>query len=100
MCTHRTLESLVAVLGILKAGGAYVPLNFDHPQARLLHQLTETGAKVVVADRDLVDRLPAFGGETVALDPDGSAAEPNPDPVSGVDDLAYVMHTSGSTGQP
>ena len=67
MCTYRSVESLVAVLGILKAGGAYLPLNFDHPAARLEHQLVEAGAEVVVVEGDLADRLPSFGGTIVNL---------------------------------
>jgi amino acid adenylation domain-containing protein len=99
MCTHRSVESLVAVLGILKAGGAYVPVNFDHPEARLLHQLGETGARAVVAEADLVDRLPSFDGEIVKLDA-AATDERNPDHVGDADDLVYVMYTSGSTGLP
>jgi amino acid adenylation domain-containing protein len=99
MCTHRSIESLVAVLGILKAGGAYVPLNFDHPEARLLHQLTETGARAVVAEPDLADRFSSFGGEVVTTEPAQSDA-PNPEHTGDGGDLAYVMYTSGSTGLP
>ncbi len=40
---------IVGLLGILKAGGAYLPLNFEHPPARLAHQLRETER---IGDRD------------------------------------------------
>lgn len=100
MCAHRSVESIVALVGILKAGGAYVPLNFDHPEARLLHQLTETGARVVVAESDLVDRLPSFDGEIVPLEASSADGTPNPEHVGDGDDLCYVMYTSGSTGLP
>ena len=99
MCTHRSVESLVAVLGILKAGGAYVPLNFDHPSARLQHQLSETGARVVVVEGDLAERLPEVGGTVVSTE-SASEPAPNPEPVSEPEDLVYVMYTSGSTGLP
>jgi amino acid adenylation domain-containing protein len=99
MCAHRSVASLVAVLGILKAGAAYVPLNFDHPEARLLHQLEETGARAVVAEADLVERLPSFGGEVVTIEETESDA-PNPEHGGDADDLVYVMYTSGSTGLP
>ena len=42
LCTDRSTEMIVGLLGILKAGGAYLPLNFEHPPARLAHQLRET----------------------------------------------------------
>ena len=100
MCTYRSVESLVAVLGILKAGGAYVPLNFDHPEARLQHQLAETGARVVVAEGELAGRLTSFRGSVVAVESAEDTAAPNLEPVSGADDLVYIMYTSGSTGLP
>jgi amino acid adenylation domain-containing protein len=88
------------VLGILKAGGAYVPLNFDHPAARLLHQLQETKARAVVAEADLVERLPSFDGPILTLETSEVGDVPNPDHVNDADDLVYVMYTSGSTGLP
>jgi amino acid adenylation domain-containing protein len=101
MCTYRSVESLVAVLGIMKAGGAYVPLNFDHPEARLQHQLAEAGAQVVVAEGDLAERLASFGGTVVTVESTASSeTASNPAHVNEPDDLAYVMYTSGSTGLP
>ena len=44
LCTSRSAEMIIALLGILKAGGAYVPLHPDQPRARLGHQLAESGA--------------------------------------------------------
>jgi amino acid adenylation domain-containing protein len=101
MCTYRSVESLVAVLGILKAGGAYLPLNFDHPAARLEHQLAEAAAEVVVVEGDLADRLPSFDGTIVNLSslPE-DAGSPNLKHTNEPDDLVYVMYTSGSTGLP
>jgi amino acid adenylation domain-containing protein len=104
LCMERTPKLIEAVLAILKAGGAYVPLNYEHPAARLSHQLSESRAAVLVTEEHLIDRLPEFGGEVVCVDRDGEriASFPDEDPehVSGPGDLAYVMYTSGSTGLP
>jgi amino acid adenylation domain-containing protein len=104
LCLERTPHLLVALLGILKSGGVYVPLNYEHPQARLAHQLAEAEARVLVTEQPLLDRLPPFPGEIICLDRDASRiagfSERDPDPVSEPGDLAYVMYTSGSTGLP
>jgi amino acid adenylation domain-containing protein len=104
LCADRSVEMVVGLLGILRAGGAYLPLHYEHPAARLGHQLAETSARVLVTQSALVDRLPSFDGTTILLDNDRADldARPSsaPDPAGEPDDLAYVMYTSGSTGTP
>jgi amino acid adenylation domain-containing protein len=104
LCTDRSIEMVVGLLGILKAGGAYVPLHHEHPPARLHHQLLTAGARAVVTQESLLGRLPQFEGEVVCLDRDRGELrrEPSSAPESGVsqDELAYVVYTSGSTGTP
>lgn len=103
LCLDRSPAMLTALLAILKAGGAYLPLNFEHPKARLAHQLEESAARFVVTHANLVERLPS-NADLVLLDDaaDQIAAHDarNPDPVNEPEDLAYVMYTSGSTGLP
>src|SRR5437879_8708289 len=48
----RSAELVVAALGALKAGAGYVMLDPDLPAARLQVMLAESGAKVVVAQRE------------------------------------------------
>jgi amino acid adenylation domain-containing protein len=104
LCTDRSVEMAIGVVGVLKAGGAYVPLHSEHPPARLRHQLTTTGAAVLVTQEPLLEAMPEFDGQVVCLDRDRAAldGEPETAPESGVshEDLAYVIFTSGSTGAP
>ncbi|HLL47941.1 MAG TPA: amino acid adenylation domain-containing protein, partial [Longimicrobiaceae bacterium] len=104
VCLERGVEMLVAVLGVLKAGGAYVPLDPAYPTERLAYTLADSGASLLVTRSDLLDVLPTFGGEAVCLDAerDAIAAGPEEAPHSGVGtrNAAYVVYTSGSTGQP
>lgn len=104
LCMERSASSIVALLGVLKAGGAYVPLNFEHPAARLMHQLEQTQSGVLLTETSVADRLPDFGGTVLLVDGDSAELQTrsgtDPLPVNEPDDLAYVMYTSGSTGTP
>jgi amino acid adenylation domain-containing protein len=101
---ERSLEMVVGLLGILKAGGAYVPLDPEYPKERLAFMLEDTHAPILLTQQRLVDGLPAHNAHVVRLDRDWEeiAAESDKNPISGTaaDNLAYVVYTSGSTGQP
>lgn len=101
---ERTAEIVVALLAVFKAGGAYVPLDPNYPQDRIGFMLEDTGLKVLLTQKRLVERLPNHQAVTVCVDQDweqiGSLSG---EPVhSGVSErnLAYVIYTSGSTGRP
>ncbi|MGW4470017.1 non-ribosomal peptide synthetase [Nonomuraea sp. NPDC004354] len=98
----------VVVLAVWKAGAAYVPLPPAHLSRRTELVLADTGARLVVSELDPHSVLPGRGVRTVRpdaprragtgaagrKDPDGGAAVPDGE------DLAYLLYTSGSTGDP
>ncbi|MFI5649123.1 amino acid adenylation domain-containing protein [Kitasatospora sp. NPDC051705] len=101
---QRGPDLAAAALGTWLAGAAYLPLDPGHPQDRLRYQLTDSGARVVLADDPaLVPNgaaaavLPLAApvtpaGEAVAAAPGDELPEP--------DSCAYLIYTSGSTGRP
>jgi amino acid adenylation domain-containing protein len=104
LCMERSLEMLVALLGILKAGGAYVSLDRTYPGQRLALMLKDTQAPVLLTQQRLVTYLPEHEARVVCLDTDwemiASQSEVNVRSGAKAENLAYVMYTSGSTGQP
>ncbi|MEU0759772.1 non-ribosomal peptide synthetase [Streptomyces microflavus] len=104
ICLDRSPELLVAVLGVLKSGSAYVPLDPDYPEQRIAAMVTGTSCAVIVSRSGISSRLAEVGTRIVELDRDaGLWADASAEDVdSGVapGDLAYVIHTSGSTGAP
>ncbi len=104
MCTERSLEMIVALLGTLKAGGAYVALDPDYPADRLAFMLGETGAPVLLTQENLAGRLPATDAHVIRLDADWESvageSEEDPENLTTAENLAYVIFTSGSTGKP
>jgi amino acid adenylation domain-containing protein len=104
ICMEHCPEMVVGVLGILKAGGAYLPLDPAYPKERLAFMLQDAHAPVVLTRKHCLVHLPDYGGRVVCLDSgwEAIAQESENNPVSGAtaQSLAYVMYTSGSTGQP
>jgi amino acid adenylation domain-containing protein len=96
ICVRRTPDLVAAVLGVLLAGAAYVPLDPAHPVRRLRAILDDSGAVAAVADPAGQELL---GMPTVAVRDERTAPAA---PVAAVraGQAAYVMYTSGSTGQP
>jgi amino acid adenylation domain-containing protein/non-ribosomal peptide synthase protein (TIGR01720 family) len=99
LCAGRSADLVAGLLGIWQAGGAYVPLDPGYPADRLAFLAADAGIRVAVAPDGLRHRLPA-GLEVVAL-PRPSGEEGTEDLAApGRADLAYVLYTSGTTGQP
>ena len=98
----RSLDLVVGALGIQKAGGAYVPLDPSYPADRLALMVQDSGAKVVLSRKDLLDSVPATPGKIVCIDgPDiGTASGSRRQGRVTSGNLAYVIYTSGSTGKP
>jgi amino acid adenylation domain-containing protein len=104
VCTERSLELAVALLGVLKAGAAFLPLDAGYPQERLAFMLDDSGAEVLLTRQRLLPGLPRRKGATLCLDSEWRkvAAESRLNPSGGAtpDNLAYLIYTSGSTGKP
>lgn len=96
---ERSAHLPIAVLGALKAGAAYIPLDPSYPATRLRYIVEDAGVLVVVGPREdeHVDGLEGCQQLTVETD---SLVPPLPMISISRSDLAYVIHTSGSTGDP
>jgi aspartate racemase len=103
ICVERSIEMVVGLLGILKAGGAYVPLDPTYPAERLAFMLADTRTALVLTEARLQLDLPGTV-RTLCLDTEWErvVGYPMGKPTSNVnaENLAYIMYTSGSTGQP
>ncbi|XP_008405666.1 beta-alanine-activating enzyme isoform X2 [Poecilia reticulata] len=117
------------ILGILQSSAAYVPLDPEAPGLLTARVMSQCGLKYCAVKRDLVQRfreavvdhvpvevcveLPQFRLTLMHIEP-RPVAEDGPQRVGGCDpsdktvplkdsgrpDLAYVLHTSGTTGPP
>lgn len=93
----RSLDMIVAVLGVLTAGAAYVPLDPGYPTSQLTEMIGRSGVKLVLGVPLPGQRVPVISAAEAA----GMTSAEIPAAAGGTDaDPAYVMFTSGSTGQP
>ena len=104
ICVPRSVEMVVALIGILKAGGAYLPLDPGYPAHRLAYMLDQAQVKVMITQESLRNILPEYEGEVICLQDEwpkiAMSRDENPALSLDSNNLAYVMYTSGSTGQP
>ena len=100
---ERGIEAVSAILGILKTGAAYLPLDMNHPQQRLTFICANARVGLLVTDWQTAGNpfqiVPA-DVELVVADEPTASDNANPPVLTGAEDLAYIMYTSGSTGEP
>ncbi len=104
ICAGRSPLAVVGMLAILKSGGAFVPLDPGYPEERLGFMLRDSAPGLLLIERNFEAGLrERFGAHAILVDLEeigsGTAAIPPKAPVQPAN-LAYVMYTSGSTGQP
>ena len=103
LAVPRSSEMLIALLGIIKAGAIFLPLDPNYPEARISYILNDVSAQLLINSRaqqtsfetqtkqlfleDIISDLPQF-------------SKVNPDYAENQEELIYILHTSGSTGQP
>ncbi|MEU1983024.1 non-ribosomal peptide synthetase [Nocardia sp. NPDC019395] len=98
---RRTPATTAAMLAIWRLGAVYVPLAADQPRERTAAALAVCPVRVALLDPEAT--RPELPGDivTVTVPPPGAAVPNRPAyPSVGLDSLAYVIFTSGSSGTP
>ncbi|MER5350944.1 amino acid adenylation domain-containing protein [Kitasatospora sp. NPDC002551] len=95
----RTADLPAALLAVHAVGAGYLPLDPGYPAERLAFVLADSGAALLLADREPAPEVAAAAPAVLRLAgaTDTDAAAPT-DTAPGR--LAYVLYTSGSTGRP
>jgi len=99
MVLERTPTMIITMLGILKAGTAFLPISPSSPCSRIQYILEETQAPLFFCDHDLRFTPPE---NILCIHPDEAMKTVHvfePTTIT-PNQLAYVMYTSGSTGNP
>lgn len=113
-------EWMIAFAAIVSAGGVVVPLNSWGHRAELEYGLTDSGANIAFFDQQrysyVADDLTTLDVKAIVARPDAEITGPNSydfnalinaagdnkadTPATSSDDVAMIMYTSGTTGNP
>lgn len=93
-------EQIIALLAILAAGGVYLPIGVDQPADRAEKILATGGVRMALYCGDLAPSWKPSLTVTEALRIGRRAEGPFVPAATDPHELAYVLFTSGSTGEP
>lgn len=96
---ERGQEWIIAMLGIWKAGAVYVPLDLNHPAERLETIIADCNIALVICNRShgfKPDNTPYHTVGEILISEECT----QPLPLPGSNDTAYMMYTSGTSGEP
>ncbi|ESP93929.1 non-ribosomal peptide synthetase [Pseudoalteromonas luteoviolacea] len=103
----RSIESLVSVLAVMKSGASYVPLDVQDPALRNQVIIEQMQAGVIISHESQVLPFNVAGVSELVLEGDITQddwledfADDEPFSLPGLQQIAYVLFTSGSTGIP
>jgi amino acid adenylation domain-containing protein len=103
LLVEPSIDMIVGIIGVLKSGLAYLPLDAQYPKKRLDFILEDSSVSVVLSQQHLSSLLSEHSVNVATID-EIIASESSEEPILPIaidgEDLAYVVYTSGSTGQP
>lgn len=104
VCLDRSLELPVCLLAVLKSGACYIPLDPSLPTSRLSYMLNDAQVSFVLTRGAMKNRVLDTNVSIIDLEAESRAI----DEISGQNldvntlptEPAYILYTSGSTGNP
>ncbi|KAF2089769.1 acetyl-CoA synthetase-like protein, partial [Saccharata proteae CBS 121410] len=113
LCFEKSTWTTVAIVAVLKAGGAFVLLDPAHPTERLKTIISKCKSQLAITSHASQERMSQLLPQVLCLDKHILSrlehASTTPDQVdrsnaqaraASPTNIAYVVYTSGSTGQP
>ena len=107
---HRSSMLYIALLAVLRCRAAYIPIALHNPQERILNVIKLSDTKLLVTETTILEqKLPGFKGQYLCTDTSDLISHvsattedpvvPPPMEYQGKS-IAYIIFTSGTTGEP
>ena len=97
----KSLEMMISILGILKVGATFLPIDISYPNERIDYIIRNSKSNVIITNKDLIHKTNSTAQPLcIELEPLEQYENTNLGVSYDVDNLAYIMYTSGSTGNP
>ncbi|MFF3412391.1 amino acid adenylation domain-containing protein [Streptomyces sp. NPDC002742] len=107
MWTHKTVDAVALMQGALRVGAIYAPVSANNPAARVRRIAAGCTPALVVADSDGIRRATEAGWDDsfplvsfAEVREEAPAADAPAPYANEPDEPAYILYTSGSTGEP
>ncbi|NOR69016.1 MAG: amino acid adenylation domain-containing protein, partial [Methylomarinum sp.] len=100
ICLPRSMEMIIGLLAILKASAAYLPIPIDIPDERISNILQQSKAQALLTLSHFKPRLSLLNSNTIFIN-DYQLQQGHSVQHTNIksDNLAYIIFTSGSSGQ-
>ena len=101
---NRSVDLIISILATFKAGCAYVPISVSNPPGRVIQRIKESQAAIVFTNSCHAADFDNLQVPLLQVDADWHLIKDldktNLEKTTSQEALAYIMFTSGSTGQP
>lgn len=104
LCVERSINIITSLLAIMKTGAAYLPLDPAFPEARIMKIIEDSKTEMIITDLFTKKIFTSCKSlkllDISALSRNKSTKSIDPCFWPGHTDTAYILYTSGSTGNP
>ncbi|PZR20935.1 MAG: hypothetical protein DI539_09395 [Flavobacterium psychrophilum] len=98
LLTDHSIESIIALMGIIKTGAAFIPIDHVNPLHRVQKIISSSHTDLVIHDEGLT--VSEVSAVTLTDLTSQKTTDVLPPPQVTNETTAYILYTSGSTGQP
>ncbi|KAL4914140.1 hypothetical protein BDW62DRAFT_148110 [Aspergillus aurantiobrunneus] len=105
LCFEKSAWAVIAQVAVLKAGGAFASLDPAHPESRLEGLINDINSPIVLCSTRYLEKMSRICAAALPVSQNTLDQIPSPEatkklPTLNVENAAYAIFTSGTTGKP